>query len=215
MDPRLASQNRLDAVVISSAIASWRSWRGDILDGVEEAHQVAAAAGLGETIVGQLTFAYTLLLSSQFQGFCRDLHLAVADAYFLYVAEHSIAAANVLRSRLVEGRKLDQGNPSPANIGSDFGRFAVRFWDRIVSLHPHAEHAKQRLDMLCLWRNSIAHSDFSDPRLGANRLQPGAKPTLTLDEARDFRRACDELATVFDSFAHDLLVVLVEGPPRP
>jgi hypothetical protein len=53
-----------------------------------------------------------MLLSSHFQRFCRDLHTEAIDHIVAGASPRAIQA--VLRSRLLENRKLDRGNPNLA-----------------------------------------------------------------------------------------------------
>lgn len=36
----------------------------------------------------------------------------------------------------MRNRKLDQGNPGPGNLGSDFGIFGASFWPEVQRLDP-------------------------------------------------------------------------------
>jgi hypothetical protein len=73
-----------------------------------------------------------VLLSSQFQGFCRDLHSE--SATLLAESVRPVALRSVLRAQLLSGRRLDRGNANPANIESDDSRLGllstVRQWRR-------------------------------------------------------------------------------------
>jgi hypothetical protein len=136
----------------------------------------------------QVNNAYAVLLSSQFQKFCRDLHSQAAD----YVANLTPASIrNVVLARFTEGRKLDTGNPNPGNLGSDFNRFGFRFWDEISSADARNTNRQEKLQELNLWRNAIGHHDFSNPDLAG-------RTAVRLKEVDDWRRACGGLATQFD-----------------
>lgn len=137
----------------------------------------------------QVTQAYVVLLSSQFQRFCRDLHSE---------AVHSLAHQPglgplfpILRDRLIEGRKLDHGNPNAGNIGSDFGRFSLDFWERTRRLDRRNAARQSKLDELNRWRNAVAHQDFTSAALGG-RIQP------RFSDVRAWRSACEALAVAFD-----------------
>jgi hypothetical protein len=97
--------------------------------------------------------------------------------------------AVVLRSALMQGRKLDFGNPSPSNLGADFGRLGMAFWDEVRALDARNDDRKDRLEELNEWRNAIAHQDFA--RVGGRAL-------LHLGSVRGWRAACDALAISFD-----------------
>jgi hypothetical protein len=67
----------------------------------------------------QINQSYLMLLSSHFQQYCRNLHSEAVGHLLggIDPALHSFVSAS-----LTVGRKLDQGNPNPGNLGADFGR---------------------------------------------------------------------------------------------
>lgn len=77
----------------------------------------------------QINQAYAMLLSSQFQGFCRDLHSECVDHLVRAIGPTVLNTA--LRAEFVFARKLDRGNPKPGNIGSDFTRLGLAFWGEV------------------------------------------------------------------------------------
>ncbi len=119
----------------SVAWEEWSTTRAAKLDEIEAAHR-----GLGGTSRGrryateQVNHAYAVLLASQFQGFCRDLHTECADA--LVRAISHAAVQNILRGDLLLFRSLDRGNATPGAVGADFARLE-RF---TVTLHTHNDH---------------------------------------------------------------------------
>ena len=140
------------------------------------------------TAYQQINHAYATLLSSHFQGFCRDLHSECV--------EHVVAATpadlqTLLRAQFIWGRALDRGNPNPGNIGSDFGRFSIPFWTAVHTDHRQNDRRQELLAELVKWRNAIAHQDFDAARLG------GAT-TLHLAKVRLWRSALNRLARSFD-----------------
>ncbi len=133
--------------------------------------------------------AYTLLLASQFQGFCRDLHSECVHR--LLRRARPARFRPTLQTALVSGRKLDRGTPNPANIGSDFSRLGLRFWGAVDQQDARNPSNRRRIEEMCGWRNAIAHQDFDradlSPRLLALRVVQG------------WRTACEELADTFDA----------------
>ena len=71
----------------------------------------------------QINQAYTVLLMSQFQKYCRDLHTEAIE-HITKGASGDLRYA-LLRVQLREGRKLDSGNANPGNLGADFARFGM------------------------------------------------------------------------------------------
>ena len=101
----------------SLALKRWRTDRSATLNEIERAHRLVGGAGPGRfATTQQLNQAYALLLSSQFQGFCRDLHQECADYLVAPVVSPVLQA--MYRNNLLFGRKLDAGNPNPGNIGT-------------------------------------------------------------------------------------------------
>lgn len=175
----------------SNSLQHWRTTRIAELNEIANAHlQVGRGIRGRRLATQQINHAYTVLLSSQFQGYCRDLHSEAVDNIVRSVAPPSLRA--VLRAEFTLHRKLDRGNPNPGNIGSDFNRLGVIFWDQ-VRAQSHRNHGRiGHLEDLNNWRNAIAHQDF-DP------AQLGGAVSLRLRTVRQWRRACQNLAIVFDT----------------
>src|SRR5205807_2046269 len=118
----------------SHSLLRWRTTRAAELDEVEEAHHTIGGIDPGRRYATQqINRAYAVLLSSHFQGFCRDLHSECAA--YMVNAVPLPAIRNMLRAQFLWARLLDKGNPNPGNIGSDFGRFNLVFWERVYGEH--------------------------------------------------------------------------------
>ena len=89
------------------------------------------------------------------------------------------------------GLKLNSGNANPANIGADFARFGIRFWDHFQQRDTRNQLRQQRLEELNRWRNAIAHQDFSSPFFAG-------RDTLRISQVRAWRSVCACLAVEFD-----------------
>jgi hypothetical protein len=175
----------------SLALERWRADRATSLDEIETAHRSVGGSGPGRrSTTQQLNQAYALLLSSQFQGFCRDLHTECARAFARILPSADLQT--VVAEGLWLGRKLDGGNPNPGNIGADFNRFGLAFWPAIDAAHARNPRRKLLLEQMNRWRNAIAHNAF-DPG-----MLRGGQPLLSLAEVRRWRKACDGLARWFD-----------------
>jgi hypothetical protein len=160
------------------------------LDEIENAHTSVGGTARGRRFATQqINHAYAILLSSQFQGFCRDLHSECADAI---VALSTIGIRAIVRPQFAWGRTLDRGNPSPGNLGSDFGRFGVDFWIEVRNDHHLNQRRRELLEELNAWRNAIAHQDFDPARLGGTTI-------LHLATVRQWRNSLDHLAVSFDN----------------
>jgi hypothetical protein len=188
----------------SLSLQRWRTDRIDALDEIEAAHRSVGGTGRGRRYATQhINQAYAVLLSSQFQGYCRDLHSECSDYLVQGITPALLRTA--CRNTMVQNRKLNQGNPNPGNLGSDFNRFGLVFWDVARNLDFRNQARQNRLEELNLWRNAIAHQDFNRATLGATALR--------LQMVRERRRACDRLATAFDEVMRQYIQSIVGASP--
>lgn len=112
----------------SSALQRWRQERARELDEIATAHAEVGGSNRGRRYATQqINQAYALMVSSQFQGFCRDLQ---SECVAHLVRQVAAPFRPMFWSPFVFGRKLDRGNPTPDNIGADFNRLGIKFWRR-------------------------------------------------------------------------------------
>src|SRR5262249_42900178 len=117
-------------IMPSLSLQLWRTTRINALDEIEAAHRSIGGTGPGRRYATQqINQAYAVLLSSQFQGYCRDLHSESADYLVQGITPALLKTA--CRNAMVQNRKLNQGNPNPGNLGSDFNRFGLVLWDEV------------------------------------------------------------------------------------
>jgi hypothetical protein len=144
----------------SIAFQNWCEGRAAALDEIEHAHRSVGGGGPGRRYLTQhINQAYAVLLSSQFQGFCRDLHDECVD--YLVAPVVSVMLLATYRSNLLLGRKLDSGNPNSGNIGADFNRFGIAFWPAVDADSARTPARRLALEALNRWRNAIAHNAFA------------------------------------------------------
>lgn len=173
----------------SVSLQTWQSVRMHALDELEFAHRSVGGSSRGRRhATQQINHAYAVLLSSQFQGFCRDLHSECTDYFAKSVLEGILRAA--FSNLFVQNRKLDKGNPNPGNIGADNNRFGFVFWDKVVSLNIRNRLRQSQLETLNKWRNAIAHQDFDLDIIDAT--------VLRIKRVREWRVDCNQLAISFD-----------------
>jgi hypothetical protein len=194
--------------VRSSAYKQWKGERAQRLDEIEASHAAVGGTGPGRRFATlQINQSYAVMLTSQFQGFCRDLHDECVVHFVHFVASLSPAKLETtITDLLKQGRKLDAGNPNPGNLGSDFGRFGIDFWSEVQGRDARGRIWQQRLGMLTDWRNAIAHQDFAPAKLHGI-------DTLALHHVRQWRNACNGLARIFDTVMHDYLGDLTGTAP--
>jgi hypothetical protein len=182
----------------SLAFKKWRTQRVGALNEIEGVYRELAGAGSRRrATMRQLNQAYTLLLSSEFQGFCRDLHTECIAAVVRVLP--STYLQSLIRDELLLSRKMDAGNPNPGNIGADFNRFGLSFWPAVDAAHPRNTRRQRLLEQMSRWRNAIAHNTF-DPT-----MLRGGNPLLSRADVRRWRKACDGLARWFDHIMYDRL----------
>jgi len=186
---------------------SWNRWDGErsrALDEIENAHAMVGGSERGRRYATQqINYSYATLLSSQFQGFCRNLHSESVDQVVSMVP--AILQA-MLRAEFTWERQLRRGNPHPGAIGSDFNRLGIDIWPAVYALDARNERRRELLQELVNWRNAIAHQDF-DP------VAPGGDPTLHLARVRGWRRAVNALARHFDQALFNYLSTLSGRAP--
>ena len=185
----------------SRSLHRWRNGRSAELDEIAAAHASVGGSERGRRVATrQINHAYAVLLWSQFQGFCRDLHSKCSEAL---VGDVPADLRSVVRLQFRHARKLDRGNPNKGNLGSDFGRFGVSFWDEVHAVDLRNAARGGKLDRLNLWRNAIAHQDWS---------QVGGDPSLRLAGVNGWRNAVHALAPAFDRVMRERLHV-IRGVP--
>lgn len=201
---RRSSHASLASAMVSVALRTWRTRAGTELDEIEAAHAAVGGTGRGRRYATlQLNHAYTMLLSSQFQRFCRDLHSEAAS----FLAQNGARGAfqSVALTALTQGRKLDIGNPNEGNIGADFARLGMtNLWDDVNAADSRNQGRRKKLRTLNEWRNAIAHQDFS---------KVGATTALVLKTVQSWRAACDGLAASFDALVGDYAYQVVAQRP--
>jgi hypothetical protein len=173
----------------SSSYRRWIKAQASGLDQMENAHSSVGGTARGRrSATDQINQAYAILLASQFQGFCRDLHSESAS-YLIDVLQPS-SMRPIVRAELTRDRKLDRGNANPGNLGSDFNRLGLDFWDEVKTLSARNSARNRTLEMLNEWRNAIAHQHFDPSKLRTSRLG--------LAQVRIWRKVCNGLARDFD-----------------
>lgn len=187
----------------SLAFEIWRQDRHQRLEEIAQAHTAVGGSQRGRRFAtNQINHAYAMLVSAEFQGFCRDLHSECIDHICRQITHGSLQ--NIIRDALFLNRKLDTQNPNPGNLGSDFQRLGINFWDRVRADDGRNESRRELLEELNLWRNAIAHQDFS---------RVGGSMALRLSKVRDWRRACDGLTVSFNEVLRQHLLDLFGVTP--
>jgi RiboL-PSP-HEPN len=206
-----AEEHQAHGLVGSMPSHSYREWlstRAKALDEIEAAHASVGGTGPGRRYATQqINQAYAVLVASQFQGFCRDLHTESVARLMAFINPPALVL-DLVRARFTKGRQLDSKNAQPGSLGSDFGLLGIKFWDEVDKHHPKNNDRKRELEDLNDWRNAIAHQNFAE-------VSPGGAPNLTLKQGRRWRSVCGRLALSFDEVMRRHLQSLVGTTPWP
>ncbi len=192
----------------SQSYREWLSKRGKALDEIETAHASIGGTGPGTRYATQqINQAYALLIASQFQGFCRDLHTESVMGLMAYIKPPPFVR-HLVQAGFTKGRQLDTKNAQPGSLGADFGLLGIKLWDEVDKHDARNKHRREELGRLNRWRNAIAHQSFDE-------VSPGAEPNLTLQQVRRWRSVCRRLARSFDEVMRVYLESLTGGTPWP
>ncbi len=190
----------------SNAYRHWRVIRNAALQEIVNAHTSVGGSARGRRhTTQQINRAFAVLLASQFQGFCRDLHSECVD----HVISSLVATSgllNLVKAEFTRGRQLDRGNAQPTSLKADFGRLGVDLWQQLIAFDPAAVAWRTNLDLLNEWRNAIAHQDFTSPRLGGIM-------NLRLAQVMRWQVSCRRLARAMDEVLRRHLQSLTGATP--
>ena len=188
----------------SAALKSWITSAARELDELVRAHVAVGGSARGRRYATlQVNHAYAVLLASQFQRFCRDLHSESVEVIVTSISNRAVR--DITRRNLLHGRKLDVGNANAATLGADFGRLGFVFWAEVdAATGAHAKSRRLRLENLNSWRNAIAHQDWTNV---------GASSALHLKTVTAWRSTCTKYARTFDAVLATHLTAVVGLSP--
>jgi hypothetical protein len=190
----------------SNSLLRWRGERAGALDEIEAAHAQVGGTERGRRYATQqINRAYAVLLSSEFQGFGRDLYSECVD---YVVASLPGTLQSLARAQFLWGQPFSRGNPQAGVIGSDFGRLGLPFWADVYAVHAHNRRRRELLDELMQWRNAIAHNDFDPAEFGPD-------PVLHIQQVRRWRSALNALCDGFDRVLRSHLSAILGAAPGP
>jgi hypothetical protein len=189
----------------SNAYREWITVRAAALDEIARAHVAVGGSKRGRRYATQqINRAYAVLLASQFQGYCRDLHSECVDHLLVGIDPRLFP---ILHAEFRRERLLDRGNAQPGSIGADFKRIGIDgFWEKAITHDSANADRRNLLDELNTWRNAIAHQRFDPAKLG-NTVR------LQLAKVRQWRSACRGLAQSFDEVARQHIVIVTGHSP--
>src|SRR5208337_1400790 len=135
----------------SKSFGEWLSTRAKALDEIEAAHASVGGTGPGRRYATQqINQAYAVLVASQFQGFCRDLHTESVAQLMSYINPPPLLR-QLVQAGFTRGRQLDSKNAQPGSLGSDFGLLGIEFWDEVDKHDPKNRDRRKELEALNNW----------------------------------------------------------------
>jgi hypothetical protein len=109
----------------SNSLQRWHLERAEALAEIENSHVIIGGTERGRRYATQqVNYSYVTLLSSHFQGFCRDLHTECVERIAAVVPT---PLRNFMQLEFTWNRSLSKGNPHPGAIGFDFKRLGINF----------------------------------------------------------------------------------------
>lgn len=142
--------------------------------------------------------AFVLLLSSHFQGFCRELYTECTQVFAISL---SAAMQPTIQAQFSAELKVNGLNPTAENIRKDFERFAFQ-----INFDADPKNAPRitQLGHLNKWRKSIAHHSVTPP---------AGIPALTFANVQGWKSSCDGLAIWLNSIMFTELSRILGAPP--
>ena len=147
-------------------------------------------AGSRRYATQQINQAYAVLLSSQLQAYCRDLH--TEGVRHLVGAITPASFRPVLEREYLWNRRIDRGNPNPGNLGADFTRLGIDLWSDALAADGRNAPRRRMLEELSGMATPLRTQDFTGITLGS-------RPVLHLSQVQSWRKACDGLGSVLRS----------------
>jgi hypothetical protein len=190
----------------SQAYRRWRTVARAELDELARAHLVSDGTSPHRRFaVQQLNRAYAVLLASQFQGYCRDLHSECAE-HLLRTLNPPVQLEAITLAGFTRARQLDRGNAQPDNLKEDYQRLGISLWEVLRAADARADQWRATLGVLNQWRNAIAHRDFDPKKLGGT-------VTLKRSQVKQWRTVCNDLARLMDAALNVHLLYLTGKHP--
>jgi len=180
----------------SPALTTWQSRRLPRLDRLIALHPDTAGSTTDPAVAEEWTHALVLRLTSEFQGFCRDLHTDLARTIARLLTEQNENTRSLVFAGLTRRRALEQYSATVESISGDFNRLSV---DLVVLLSTHPRAGPQWADELTLLhvaRNGVVHDD-------PNKIEKltQASRELSIETVTRWRNWVDGLVGAMDDVA--------------
>jgi hypothetical protein len=176
----------------STALTNWNTTGQGRLNELVAVHKSSAGGSPGRKWgTQQLNRSLFVALVAQFQVYCIELHDLGVDLHVVIAFPNQ---ANLLRTLLTVGRKLESQNPRKSSLGADFGRLGFKFVPEVEKSSLSAPQWLNDLDDLVDFRNAIAHGNETEVSAISNRTR--LRSTKTSFE--DYRKILQRLAPIID-----------------
>lgn len=195
--------------VPSIAFQTWSGQRAARLEQLTDAHSMVGGPAPGRrTRTQAINWALIVILSSELQGFFRDLHDESAEFLALRLARGNQSHFTLMRNNFTASRELDRVNPKPDTIKADFARLGVDLWADIEARVQSGARWRQQLDRLNQARNAVAHND---PAKVAKLVAAGFR--LNLQTVNSWRAAWLGVARNADKVVGDQMMQTTGARP--
>jgi len=143
----------------SPALTTLQSSRILRLDRLIALHPDAAGSATDPAVAEEWTHALVLRLTSEFQGFCRDLLNDLARTIARLLTDGTKTPGLLIFEGLTRGRAMEQLSANGETIRADFNRLSVDLLS-LLATHPRAgPQWAGELRPLHLARNGVVHDD--------------------------------------------------------
>ena len=174
----------------STAFQGWTRDRVPRLRQLTAAHASVSGQGPGRrTRTQAINWALVVILSSELQGFFRELHDESAEFLAQRIARGNQDYFTLIRNNFTVNRELDRFNPKPETLQSDFERLGIDLWTEMGTTVHSGNRWRLQLDRLNRARNAVAHNQPAKVAQLAIEGYP-----LNLQTVNAWRAACEGVA---------------------
>ena len=150
----------------SQSLIRWRQSAVLRLERVEAARLAVGGRGaIGILAAEQIKHAYVVLLSSHFQGFCRDLHTEAVDC--LYPAVSPTSVQGIIKMPMTRTENWIVGIQIQ-EISEAISIGSTLTWQEVVAPERPKRRPAKQLETLNQTEDAISHQDFDPSNLGGS-----------------------------------------------
>jgi len=150
---------------------------------------------LDGALMNECLGAFTMLLSSHLQGFCRELYSEFTGHFVRHAPANLRDALEIQCTTKID---LNQGNPTFSAITNDFRRFGISISDELKNVAGNG-NIGMHIERMQKWRNYYAHN---------NPEKPVKAGPFNRTEIMKWMASCNDLAEALDSILSNHLKTL-------